>query len=607
MPPNISVIMVSYHTGPILMRAIEAVLQDNAATELILVDNGNPTPAQAWLDDIAKRNTRIAVLRGHGNIGFGAGCNLGAEKASGDYFVFLNPDTILHPGSLATLQSALNDHQDAWMAGPAVLTTKGTIHPTSVRNLLTPAVALSEALRLPRLTSLFPSMNRKVKEQITQPVPAISGACMMLTKKAWQMLGGFNQAYFLHVEDLDLCLRTHEHGGTILYVPEARITHLGSTSASSKEIVEGHKTDSFVRYFRRYALHHGSRLNAALVARLFRLRHLLRRTHLRIHDAKAMKRAAHEQELHQHKITHLTAATPPVNLPASAAPVLLTGTTGQVGIAVLNRLLASNINTHALFHDNLLAYEHPSLHWIYGNLAAQDGLSNLTNINATTLIHTAPLWLLPAHLGTIKALGITRIIAVSSTSAMTKEHSISKREQRLAQTLIDAETAVLDYCKSHNITCTILRPTLIYGYAMDQNIGAIVDWFRRYAILPLPYPADGKRQPLHVDDLADAMLGLLSCNTPQPLYTISGSNTLSYFDMASIVLKHARPEGSIARVPGFSLWLRAISLIFSSLENKAAIVARMNQDLVFDNHAIITDSKVTPRSFSEQELGAYTL
>jgi len=98
----ISVIMVSYMTGPALMEAITAVLSDRDIHELIVVDNGNTENARARLSQLTAKHHRIRFLQGHGNIGFARACNYGANLATGHYLLFLNPDAVI------TLTSAIS-------------------------------------------------------------------------------------------------------------------------------------------------------------------------------------------------------------------------------------------------------------------------------------------------------------------------------------------------------------------------------------------------------------------------------------------------------------------------------------------------------------------
>ena len=109
-----------------------------------------------------------------------------------------------------------------------------------------------EALRLHRLfPGLRLNLHRTPLPTALTPVPAISGACMFLRREAYWRIGGFDEGYFLHVEDLDLCLRFRRGGGEILFAPDVVVRHLGGTSAAPKATVERHKARSFRRYFRR--------------------------------------------------------------------------------------------------------------------------------------------------------------------------------------------------------------------------------------------------------------------------------------------------------------------------------------------------------------------
>jgi GT2 family glycosyltransferase len=137
------------------------------------------------------------------------------------------------------------------MIGPRILDGTGQDQAGSRRRLLTPLSALVEALRLHRV---FPGQRLNLHHTplpaTIGPVPAISGACMFLRREEYWRAGGFDEGYFLHVEDLDFCLRFRRGGGEILFDPEVVVRHIGGTSGSPKAVVERHKARSFRRYFR---------------------------------------------------------------------------------------------------------------------------------------------------------------------------------------------------------------------------------------------------------------------------------------------------------------------------------------------------------------------
>jgi len=83
-------------------------------------------------------------------------------------------------------------------------------------------------------------------------MPVVSGACMLLPLAPYRRLGGMDEGYFLHLEDVDFCLRFGAAGGGVYFCPRPAVTHLKSTSDASPLRVEWHKTRGFLRYFHRH-------------------------------------------------------------------------------------------------------------------------------------------------------------------------------------------------------------------------------------------------------------------------------------------------------------------------------------------------------------------
>ena len=247
-----SVVMVSYFTGPVLFQAIDAVLAQQAPIELCLIDNGNPPDVIEKLIALAAADARIHFVTGYGNIGFSRGCNTGARVAEGEYVLFLNPDSVLPPGAIAKVVKQLENLPPRSMVGARLMDDKGRDQRGCRRALLTPGTAMIEALRLGKL---FPharlNYNDEALPSATVPMPAISGAFMFLRREDFWAIGGFDEGYFLHVEDLDLCLRFHRAGGGIYFAPDIVVTHIGATSQATNAFLEKHKARGFVRYFHR--------------------------------------------------------------------------------------------------------------------------------------------------------------------------------------------------------------------------------------------------------------------------------------------------------------------------------------------------------------------
>jgi N-acetylglucosaminyl-diphospho-decaprenol L-rhamnosyltransferase len=258
MPPRavqVSIVMVSYHTGPALEEAIDAVLAQGGDLELIVVDNGNPEEATAALKARSLADPRVDVLTGHGNVGYAAACNLGAQQASGEYLLLLNPDCVLHPNALIDMIRLTEGAARPWVAGCRIVNPDGTDQRGSRRELPTPWLTLVEALRLDRMAPNHPYFRRLNQHDEPLPesvgvVPAVSGACMLIPLDDYRTIGGMDERYFLHVEYLDLCFTIARAGGTVLFVPQVSLVHYKSTSNASAVRIEWYKARGFTQYFR---------------------------------------------------------------------------------------------------------------------------------------------------------------------------------------------------------------------------------------------------------------------------------------------------------------------------------------------------------------------
>ncbi|MEO1643146.1 MAG: glycosyltransferase, partial [Pseudomonadota bacterium] len=122
---RVSAIVVSYQTGPRLKECLYALVSDPEVDELILVDNGNPLEMTAWIDAFAGKRGTVRVIRGHGNIGFGAGINLGARAAEGEAYLVINPDAALRRGSVSSLQNAAEGLEAPWIIGGKIFDIQG--------------------------------------------------------------------------------------------------------------------------------------------------------------------------------------------------------------------------------------------------------------------------------------------------------------------------------------------------------------------------------------------------------------------------------------------------------------------------------------------------
>lgn len=266
--PRLSVVTVSWMTGPTLMAAVNAVLAAPGVDEFVLVSHENPPRIIAALRTLAASHANFVLIETDANLGFAKGCNIGALAASGDLVFFLNPDAILARGSGAQLkQSALMTAKRPWIIGARILNRNGSEQAGGRRGELTPRTAAISFLRLNRLIPGLRNLHWEDDQLPTEMinVPTVSGAAMMMRRDDFLELGGFDEAYFLHVEDIDLCRTVRGAGGDVWFEPRVQILHFGATSQSSPWRVETHKAAGFVKYFWKFYSGPLQRLATALL------------------------------------------------------------------------------------------------------------------------------------------------------------------------------------------------------------------------------------------------------------------------------------------------------------------------------------------------------
>jgi N-acetylglucosaminyl-diphospho-decaprenol L-rhamnosyltransferase len=278
---TVSAIVVSYNTGEVLFDCLAALHVDPAISEIMLVNNGNPVEVLERVEDAYGANGRMKIVGGGVNRGFAAGVNLGASQAHGDWYLIVNPDAVLQPGSVEALQSALAGAADPAVAGGRIYGEDGKEQRGGRRRSLTMRSAAATFLGMGWLKAFNPgfvNINRNDEPQPDGPVPmdAVSGALMFLSRESFERLGGFDEGYFLHVEDLDLCRRAEADGGSVIYTPLASALHVGGSSDAPALEVERHKGAGLNRYFRKFAETPGEKFAAGVLGPVIGLLLLVR-------------------------------------------------------------------------------------------------------------------------------------------------------------------------------------------------------------------------------------------------------------------------------------------------------------------------------------------
>lgn len=270
--PKVSVVMVIYMTGEAMTESLACVLADSRVDELVVVDNGSSIIEAARLRGFAETDPRVVLVNGQGNVGFARGANLGARRATGDVLIFLNPDAFLQTGCVSELISAIEGRPVPCIVGGRVLNADGSEQRGARRGDIT---LMSALLSLSHLAKRIPAWRRyevhweqELPPEGVTSIPTISGACFCMRREDFEAVQGFDERYFLHVEDVDLCWRVRQAGGVVLFQPKAEVVHLGHTSRASPIRVEFHKGVGLARFFRKRASTGGQTLAAWVLSPL---------------------------------------------------------------------------------------------------------------------------------------------------------------------------------------------------------------------------------------------------------------------------------------------------------------------------------------------------
>ena len=211
--PYASIIIVNYNGGDRLEICLRSLLATAAAgTEIILVDNASNDGSRERVADLFPQ---VGLICSPENSGFGAGSNFGAHAASGEYLVFLNPDTVVTPGWLEALVSALKADPGVGLATSKILLMCDPERINTCGN----DVHISGLTLCRGMGMDSGSLNRP------EDVAAVSGAAFAIRNDLFQTLGGFDEDFFLYMEDTDLSLRARIAGWRCILAPASRVFH----------------------------------------------------------------------------------------------------------------------------------------------------------------------------------------------------------------------------------------------------------------------------------------------------------------------------------------------------------------------------------------------
>jgi len=231
---TVAVVIVTYNSGEDIMSCLEGVLQGKGggAVEVVVVDNAS---GDGTADVIEGEFPDVQLIRNEKNLYYAAACNQGVKTAGGDsrFILLLNPDVQLGEDTLGQLADYLVNSANVAAVAPRLVYPEGEVQ-QSVRRFPTYATLWYE---LTGLSKLFPRhrvfggwrMNlENVGEAIDVDQPMAS--CLLVRRKIWESLGGFDERFPMFFNDVDFCYRMKRSGGRIVYLPQARAVHRPGSS-----------------------------------------------------------------------------------------------------------------------------------------------------------------------------------------------------------------------------------------------------------------------------------------------------------------------------------------------------------------------------------------
>lgn len=262
----IDVGIVNYNTGIYLQQCLKRLENIPEIHCIYVIDNASVDVSLATIGESNLASGKIQVIRNDKNYGFSRAINQFIEVASSEYLLVLNPDCIVFPNTLSIVGAALAADSRAGMAGCLLQNSDGTEQRGGRRFLPDLSSSFRRVIYGKSHAELgFDLVNTPLPD-FTVEVEAISGAFMLVRRAAIAEVGPMDEGYFLHCEDLDWCMRFHQAGWKILFVPAAKAVHYQGAGSNLRPVfVLWHKHRGMWRFYRKFYSQDSTRVLPCLV------------------------------------------------------------------------------------------------------------------------------------------------------------------------------------------------------------------------------------------------------------------------------------------------------------------------------------------------------
>jgi len=245
--PDWAAVVINYEAGAALCDCVRSLLADTSAgrpPEVVVVDNGSSDGSAAA---VARSLPAVKVLHPGANLGYARAANLGIAATHAPVVAVCNPDLEVEDGAAGALVPRLAAEVDLGAVGPLIRNTDGTIYPSARSDPRVRDAVGHGLLGFVWRTNPFTRRYRQLDADPSRPrdVDWVSGAAVWLRRDALDTVGGWDERYFMYVEDVDLCWQLRRRGWRVGYEPGAVVTHVqGATTAKHpyRMITEHHRS-----------------------------------------------------------------------------------------------------------------------------------------------------------------------------------------------------------------------------------------------------------------------------------------------------------------------------------------------------------------------------
>lgn len=245
-PAAWAAVVVNYESGPVLLDCVRSLRADQSAgpMDIVVVDNGS---TDGSIDALRAADPDVAVLQPGANLGYGRAANLGIAVTTTPVVAVVNPDAFVAPGSARVVVDAFAVDADLGVIGPRIVNPDGSVYPSA---RIAPGVVVATGHAL--LGGVFPHNRFTTRYRALDADPDrardvdwVSGAALWFRREFLDRVGGWDERYFMFLEDVDVCREVRRHGGRVRFEPGAEVIHVVGTSregAPIRSIVRHHRS-----------------------------------------------------------------------------------------------------------------------------------------------------------------------------------------------------------------------------------------------------------------------------------------------------------------------------------------------------------------------------